>query len=140
KKLQAWTLDGAIPPPFAERDARLWSAGRERFEVDVRTGLRVSADCAKPHERRGSEIARWPALASPWLSMEARMAARLPAPSPDRAPDGPDAGEELRIEGINDNAPLARPPNSTAPLRLSVRAIGSEARIRWLLDGRFIGE
>lgn len=140
RKLKAWTLDGVVPPTFAERDARLWSAGRERFDADARTGMRLSADCEHPHERRSNEIARWPALASPWLSLEARMAARLPALSPDCAPDGRDATEELRIEGINDNATLARASNSTAPLRLSMRAIGSEARIRWLLDGRFIGE
>ncbi|HEU0306563.1 MAG TPA: penicillin-binding protein 1C, partial [Lysobacter sp.] len=140
RKLKAWSLDGVVPPTFAERDARLWSAGRERFDTDARTGMRLSADCEQPHERRSSEIARWPALASPWLSVEARMAAHLPALSPDCAPDGRDATAELRIEGINDNATLARASNSTAPLRLSMRAIGSESRIRWLLDGRFIGE
>ncbi len=140
RKLKAWTLDGVVPPTFAERDARLWSAGRERFDVDARTGLRLSAECTRVHERKVGEIARWPALASPWLSQEARMAARLPTLSPDCAPDGRDATEELRIEGINDASTLARASNSTAPLRLSVRAIGSEARIRWLLDGRFIGE
>jgi penicillin-binding protein 1C len=140
KKLKAWTLDNVVPPTFAERDARLWSAGRERFEIDARTGQRVSAECALPHERRVGEIARWPALASPWLSLDARMAAHLPALAPDCAPDGRDASEELRIEGINDQATLARASNSTVPLRLSLRAIGSESRIRWLLDGRFIGE
>jgi len=140
KKLKAWTLDGVVPPTFAERDARLWSAGRERFEIDARSGLRLSAECIQHHERRTSQLARWPALASPWLSAEMRTAARLPALSPDCAPDGRDATEELRIEGINDNATLARPPNSVMPLRLSLRALGTEARIRWLLDGRLIGE
>lgn len=140
RKLKAWTLDGAVPPTFAESDARLWSAGRERFEIDATSGLRVSAECTKPHDRRRAEIARWPALASPWLSIEARQASRLPALSPDCAPDGRDATEELRIEGINDRATLARVSNSTTPLRLSLRAIGSEARIRWLLDGRLVGE
>lgn len=140
RKLKAWTLDGAVPPTFAERDARLWSAGRERFEVDAISGLRVSAECTKPHERRRTELARWPALASPWLSIEARQASRLPALAPDCAPDGRDATEELRIEGIDDRATLARASNSTTPLRLSLRAIGSEARIRWLLDARLVGE
>jgi penicillin-binding protein 1C len=140
RRMKAWTLDGVVPPTFAERDARLWSAGRQRFDIDAHTGLRLSADCTQPHERRSTEIARWPALASPWLSQEARMAARLPALAPDCAADGRDATEELRIEGINDRATLARASNSTAPLRISVRAIGSEARIRWLLDGRLIGE
>ncbi|QSX80049.1 penicillin-binding protein 1C [Agrilutibacter solisilvae] len=140
RRMEAWTLDGVVPPTFAERDARLWSAGLERFEVDARTGLRLAAECAGAHERRSRQVARWPALASPWLSSETRLAARLPALSPDCAPDGRDALEELRIEGIADNATLARPPNSTQPLRLSIRALGSEARIRWLLDGRLVAE
>jgi penicillin-binding protein 1C len=140
KRLKAWTLDSVVPPTFAERDARLWSAGRERFDIDARSGLRLSAECIRNHDRRTSELARWPALASPWLSAEMRTAASLPELSPDCAPDGRDATEELRIEGINDYSTLARPPNSVMPLRLSVRALGSEARIRWLLDGRLIGE
>ena len=140
RHLKAWTLDGVVPPTFPEREARIWSAGQERFEVDARTGLRLSAECAKTHERKAAGLARWPALASPWLSADTRAAARLPALSPDCAPDGRDASEELRIEGIADNATLARPPNSTQPLKLSIRALGSDARIRWLLDGRLIGE
>jgi len=140
KRREAWTLDGGIPPTFAERDARLWNAGRERFDIDARTGLRLTAECTQAHTRTPTEIARWPALASPWLSADTRAAARMPARSPDCAPDGRDAAEELRIDGLVDRAVLARPSNSRAPLRLSVRALGSEARIRWLLDGRLVGE
>ena len=83
---------------------------------------------------------RWPALAAPWLSAQTRAAAQLPALSPDCVADGRDALEELRIEGVADNATLARPPNSTQPLKLAVRALGSSTRIRWLLDGRLVGE
>ncbi|MFD0738042.1 penicillin-binding protein 1C [Lysobacter koreensis] len=145
KKLQAWTLAGSVPPTFAERDARLWNTGRERFHVDAHSGLRLSADCSATHTPRAGEIARWPALASPWLSAETRQASRLPSLSPDCSADGRDAAEELRIVGLDDNATLARAPlgdGSTRPagLRLSLRAIGSETRIRWLLDGRLIGE
>src|SRR5690606_30152298 len=67
RRLEAWVLDGAIPPTFAERDARLWSTGRERFDVDAASGLRLSADCGALHVPKAMEIARWPALASPWL-------------------------------------------------------------------------
>ena len=140
KRLPAWTLEGSVPPTFAERDARLWSTGRERFEVDARSGLRVSAECSAPHQRRAGEIARWPALLSPWLSSATRASARLPALSPDCVADGRDAGESLLIEGLQDNALLARAPGSEAGLRLSLRALGSEARIRWLVDGRLAGE
>ena len=139
-KRTAWVLDGVIPPTFAERDSRLWSAGRARIDVDAKTGQRLTAECTQPHDRKSEDIARWPALASPWLSLDARNAARFPPRAVDCTPDGRDATEDLRIDGLVDRATLASPPNSTAPLRLRVRAIGSGARIRWLLDGRLIGE
>ncbi len=140
KKRQAWTLDGNVPPTFAERDARLWNAGVERFDIDARTGQRLTAACTAAHDRKPTELARWPALASPWLSAETRAAATLPARASDCDADSRDATESLRIDGLVDRATLARPSNSTAPLRLSVRALGSEARIRWLIDGRMVGQ
>ncbi len=140
QRRDAWTLDGSVPPTFAERDARLWSAGVERFEVDARSGLRLSAECSKPHARESRELARWPALASPWLSGQARQAARLPALSPDCVVDGREASQELRIEGVADRAMLAPAPGGGHEIRLSLRALGGNARVRWLLDGRMIGE
>ncbi len=140
RRRDAWTLGGNVPPTFAERDARLWSAGRERFEVDARTGLRLSGECARPHDVRSTEIARWPALASPWLPARERAASRLPRLSPDCQPDGRDAVEELRIEGLNDLATLARAPGSEHGVRLQLRALGTDARVQWLLDGRWIAE
>ena len=102
--------------------------------------------CASPpiaarntHASR-AELARWPALASPWLSDETRAAATLPARAADCEPDGRDATQSLRIDGLVDRATLARPSNSTAPLRL----VGARARQRsahsLALDGRMVGE
>jgi penicillin-binding protein 1C len=140
KRMQAWTLEGAVPPTFAERDARLWNAGIERFRVDARTGRRLSAECALPHLARPAQIARWPALASPWLPVAWRQASRLPLLAVDCADDGREAGESLRIDGVNDGATLARPPGSSGGVQLSLRALGTAARVQWLLDGRWIGE
>ena len=140
RRFEAWVLDGAVPPTFAERDARLWSVGRERFDVDAVTGLRLSADCARPHVPKAMEVARWPALALPWLPASTRRASRLPPLSPDCAPDGRAAAEELRIEGIHPGATLARAPNSVRGVRVSLRAIGSDAPVQWLLDGRWIAQ
>ncbi|WP_257644098.1 penicillin-binding protein 1C [Luteimonas salinisoli] len=140
RRLQAWTLNGAVPPTFAERDARLWSAGRERFMVDAGTGLRLSASCSGRHEAREAEIARWPALVSPWLPAAARRASTLPALAPGCAPDGRDALASLRIDGLEDGATLARAPGSPHGARLSLRALGSDGRVQWLLDGRWIAE
>lgn len=140
RKMKAWSLDGALPPTFAERGARLWSTGLERFRIDAVSGQRLSAECSRPHDAHEAEIARWPTLASPWLSSATRKASRLPPLSPDCAADGRDAAEELHIEGIHDAATLARAPGSDRPLRLQVRALGTDARVQWLLDGRWVGE
>lgn len=140
RKMEAWTLDGVIPPTFAERNSRLWNAGRVRFNVDANTGKRLSAKCSLPHEVQTGEIARWPALASPWLSLATRRASRLPPLSADCVADGRGAVDELRIEGINDKATLARAPGSQHAVRLSLRALGTASRVQWLLDGRWIGE
>lgn len=138
RRMRAYVLEGAVPPTFAERDARLWRSGIERFEVDAGTGRRLSADCLLPHPRREGEIARWPALLSPWLPEADRKAAQLPPLAADCSPDGRDAEGTLRIDGIADRATLARAPGSAHPVRLQLRALGSEATVDWLLDGRWI--
>lgn len=140
RRMQAWILDGVVPPTFPERDARLWNPGLERFSVDAGTGLRLSADCLRPHVARESQVARWPALASPWLGESLRAASRLPALSPDCSDDGREASESLRIDGVNDGATLASAPGATRGVRLSLRALGTDRRVQWLLDGRWIGE
>ncbi len=138
RRFPAWSLDGVVPPTLPERETRLWSSGRERFQVDALTGRRLSADCAQPHQARSAEIARWPALLSPWLTTGQRRLARLPPLSPDCADDGREAVETLRIEGLRDRATLAAAPGSREGLRLQVRALGSGGNVQWLLDGRWI--
>ena len=138
RRLDAWVLDGNVPPTFAERDARLWQAGRQRFEVDARTGLRLSQECRLPHERHTREVARWPALVSPWLPLAQRRAAQLPPLSPDCVDDGRSTAGTLHIEGLNDHATLARAPNAEHGVRLQLRALGTEQSVDWLLDDRWI--
>lgn len=140
RKFKAWTLDGAVPTTFAERDARLWNAGRERFEVDANSGARITAVCSLPHTPQTREIARWPALASPWLSADVRKRSTLPPLAADCMPDGRDAAESLRIDGLNDGAALARAPGAQTSVRLSVRALGTDGRVQWLENGRWVGE
>ncbi len=137
---RAWSVGGAVPPTFAERDARAWSAGLQAFDLEPDSGLRLSADCSRPHVRQRAAVARWPALAAPWLSSAARAASRPPPLSPDCRDDGLDAVAELRIAGITDGSVLAQAPGATRGLPLAVRALGTAERVQWLLDGRWIGE
>jgi penicillin-binding protein 1C len=140
RKMQAWVLNGDIPPTMAERRARLWSAGLQALHVDAATGERLSATCSKPHVVRDTAIARWPALASPWLSAAERAHAALPPLAKDCAPDGLDATATLQIEGVADHATVARASNSVTPVRLSLRALGAAGRVMWLVNGQLEGE
>ncbi|MBD8634947.1 penicillin-binding protein 1C [Stenotrophomonas sp. CFBP 13725] len=138
RRLKAWLLDGNVPPTFAERDARRWQPGRQRYQVDAVTGLRLSADCSAVHDEEEREIARWPALLSPWLPEAARKASQLPALAPDCRDDGRQSSIALHIDGLNDGATLARAPGNTQGVRLQLRALGSEHEIDWLMDGRWL--
>lgn len=140
RRIDAWTLADVVPPTLPERDARLWSAGLARFDVDAVSGERLSANCDADHPRRAAVVARWPALATPWLSVAERRAARLPPLADDCLDDGREGLAELRIDGLHPRAILAAAPGASSGLRLRVRALGSDARIRWLLDGRLVGE
>lgn len=140
RRFPAMVLDGVIPPTFPEREARLWQAGRVRFQVDAKSGQRISAGCEGHEQREDREIARWPALASPWLSVAQRQAQQLPPLAPGCPDDGRQSDGVLHIEGLNDKATLARPPGATHGPRLQLRALGSESSIEWLLDGRWIAQ
>ncbi len=133
----AWVLDGAVPPTFAERGLGAWSAGLLKLRVDSK-GRRLSATChaAGEHTER---IARWPALVTPWLDADDRAASTLPPLAPGCPADSFDDAEPIRIAGISDGTRLRRAPNSHAPLRVTLRALGASGTVQWLLDGRLQG-
>jgi len=137
---EAFTLAGTLPPTLPERDARLWGAGRVPLDVDPRTGQRLSAGCSGAHARQRIEVARWPVLAYPWLSASTRRASAIPPLARDCTPDALEAMESLRIDGPGQGARLARAPGSTQPATLRLRAFGTQARVRWLVNGRLAGE
>ncbi|MDR2011926.1 MAG: penicillin-binding protein 1C, partial [Rhodanobacter sp.] len=139
RKLTAWVLDGVIPPTLPDRDATLWSAGRVHLRTDAGDGTRLSAACTRKNVRE-IDIARWPALAYPWLSRDLRRRASLPPLAGDCAPDGLDATESIRIDGIADNATIARAPNSTQPATLRLRALGASGDVLWLVNGKLEGQ
>jgi penicillin-binding protein 1C len=117
RRMKAWTLDGATPPTFAERDARLWNAGVETFDADARSGLRLSAECSGPHARETRQIARWPALASPWLGAQPGAQSRLPPLGPDCVADGRCARRGLVSRAPQDSPRKGR--HARPPLRRS---------------------
>ncbi len=140
RRVEALALAGHLPPTLPEREARHWSGGRLRLEVDARSGQRLSADCRAPRVRKALEIARWPALAAPWLPAAERRASAIPPLAPDCAPDALAGLETLRIDGLADGSRLARPPGSARPVTVRLRALGTASKVQWLVDGRLAGE
>ncbi|MCC7254959.1 MAG: penicillin-binding protein 1C [Dokdonella sp.] len=137
-KKSAWILDGVIPPTLAEREAGVWAAGVSHVRIDARSRERLSAGCTRKQEGV-IDVARWPALAYPWLPRELRRRASVPPLAAGCADDGLDALQSLRIEGVADGATLARAPNSNTPATLRLRALGARDEVMWLVNGRLVG-
>lgn len=137
QRRKTWTLDGAMPPTFAERDITAWSSGLITVRVDAK-GRRLSATCHGRGEH-SIQIARWPALAAPWLSADDAVQAALPPLAPGCAPDSLDVANPIRITGLSQGVRLKQAPNSTQPLRVTLQALGATGEVQWLLDGRLQG-
>jgi penicillin-binding protein 1C len=45
----------------------------------------------------------------------------------------------LRIAGLHSGATIARAPNALAAPTISLRALGSDEAVTWLIDGRLVG-
>ena len=140
KKRQAWVLSGSLPPTLPERDVHNWSAGLLRVRVDAVTGQRLSAVCSAAHRETTLGIARWPSLASPWLSIADRRAAAIPPLSADCAADGLAGMETIRIDGVAPDSTVARAPGSVHPPQLRLRALGAGGRVNWLVNGALTGQ
>ncbi len=133
----AWVLDNALPPTFAERDLGAWSAGLVTLRVDDQ-GRRLSGACHAAREHT-LQIARWPALATPWLSVDDRLHSALPPLAGGCAADSLDVASPIRIAGLSDGVTLRQAPNSDQPLRITLRALGAQGSVQWLLNGRLQG-
>ncbi len=140
QKRQAWVLAGNLPPTLPERDMRNWNAGVVRVQVDADSGLRLSGSCTRSHRVAIRNIARWPSLATPWLSMDDRRAAAIPSLATDCATDGLSAMEALRIDGVAPESMLARAPGSLLPPQVRLRALGTNGRVSWLVNGALVGQ
>lgn len=84
-------------------------------------------------------IARWPALLQPWLNTRERQASALPNPDPRCKIAAGAVQSRMRIEGAIADAVIRRAPGSTQPPTLSLRALGADDAVDWLINGRLVG-
>jgi penicillin-binding protein 1C len=134
QRRQAWVLNDALPPTFPDRGNGAWMDPRLVLRVDAH-GHRLSASCRGKGEHTLT-IARWPALVTPWLSIDDREKEMLPPLAAGCAPDALERADVIRIAGLNQDAVLRRAPNSDKPLRVTLRALGAQTQVQWLMDGR----
>ncbi|TDR43966.1 penicillin-binding protein 1C [Tahibacter aquaticus] len=135
QKRKAWILDGAVPPTLPEREAAAWNDRRLQLRLNAASGERLSAGCHAAQEIQRT-LARWPALAQPWLTPPQRKAARLPPLQAGCSDDSLDATANLRIAGVAPGTSLVRAPGSTHAPHLSLRALGASGTVQWLINGR----
>ncbi len=133
---EAWVLDRMIPPTLPDR--RDTEPLLAKVLVDARSGLRVNPGCA-PGPTTQREIARWPALLQPWLGPAQLSAASVPGFAPSCRPAMQPTHGRLQIEGALADAIIRRAPGSSQPPVLALRALGTDAKVDWLLNGRLIG-
>jgi penicillin-binding protein 1C len=138
KKMQAYVLDETTPATLPERSAKLWQTGVTEYFADAKSGMRRNASCLNA-DVEVHQIARWPALAHPWLSARIRALGTLP-PLAKACTSDAVRPEALVIEGVLDGSVLKPPSNHAAgqPVPVGVRAIGSDLVISWLLDGALL--
>ena len=137
---RGWIVLCGVPPTFAERDARLWSSGKRVVRIDADSGQRLSARCDLPHREATLAIARWPSAAYPWLPLSERSATAIPSLAEDCETDSLAAMEVLQIDGPAPGSAIARAPGSPRAPQVRLRALGTNARVRWLINGELVGE
>ncbi|MBL8243139.1 MAG: penicillin-binding protein 1C [Rhodanobacteraceae bacterium] len=136
RRWPAWTLAGTVPPTFPDREIDTWRGGLLQYWRDP-AGLRRNLSCHRPDAQLVT-VARWPALAYPWLSSTTRQRSELPPLAKGCATDEYSTG--LRIAGINDGSVLRTPSNRSGPISVRVQALGADGRIQWLLNDRLVGQ
>ncbi|MEZ5469105.1 MAG: penicillin-binding protein 1C [Lysobacterales bacterium] len=137
RRLDAWVLNNTVPPTFADRQSSHWQGSLLQYWRDPSTRKRLNLSCLKPDSRLIT-VARWPALAYPWLSTGLRRRSELPPLAPGCIADEYSTG--LRIAGINDGSVLRTPSNRRGPIRTQVQALGTDGEVRWLLNDRYLGK
>ncbi|EIJ33281.1 penicillin-binding protein 1C [Thiothrix nivea] len=142
-RLQAWTLDGRVPPTLPNVQQYSWSAGLQTYWVNPQTGLRVTSECVVP-ERVSRQVAMWPLEVQPWLADSVLEKMRLPGFDPacptSRQYQG---GVELAIRNLDASTRLYLPATASGQQTLGVTvdllAQGGEGQYFWLVNGEPVG-
>jgi penicillin-binding protein 1C len=135
---EAYALANTVPPTFPDRDVRAWNAALLEIQVDAVSGLRISNDCSQAHQAKAIKLARWPSLATPWLSNTYRQRSEIPALSADCAQDALASIETLQIDGPAEKSTLMHASNTNQAISAPFRALGTQHKVSWLVNGELV--
>ncbi|MBK9656267.1 MAG: penicillin-binding protein 1C [Rhodanobacteraceae bacterium] len=135
QRWDAWVLNGTVPTTFPDREIATWRGALMQYWRDP-SGRRRNLSCMASDAELVT-VARWPALAYPWLSTALRQRSQLPDLAKGCVADEFSTG--LRIGGLNDGSVLRTPSNRSGPIKVRVQALGTDGAVRWLLNERYVG-
>jgi penicillin-binding protein 1C len=149
-EIEVCALSGHLPGPACARTERVFArqAGvppetcpfHVRVEVDLLTGLAVSASCRGDRQTEERSFLQWPASVRRWLNDRRFQSPERPAWAPGCAPT--DRGTAPRIlhppEGhVVLLLPTRSPSDQEIPLEADTDQIDGD--LSWFLDGTFLG-
>ena len=132
REMDAWVLDGMVPPTLPDMQQMALSAGVEDYWVNDDTGLRVTMDCISSGRTKQQRLV-WPAALAPWLSAAELRQMRLP----DFDPSCPDRvrfndRRSLSIRSLSHESQLKLP--SSSALAITLQAEGGIPPYTWLVN------
>ena len=134
----ALVLADVVPPTLPPLGSPDRSSLLTSWLRETASGDRVLASCARG-AYESVALARWPALAQPWLSAVERASGSPPPLAAHCRGEGTTPSSGLEIAGLNDGDTYAPAPGSSHSPVLDLRALGAEGAVDWLLDGRLVG-
>ncbi len=133
--LTALTLNGVTPPtmhaPNSPRPSLIL-----RYQVNPKTGLRVSANCPVA-KRTEHQIARWPLMLTPWLPKTWLEASRPPAWDPACPHEPPPASDVLHITDVPPHDRIHLNQKGKASF-IVLGATGGKGVLFWMINGQLI--
>ena len=136
ERLQAWIVDGQIPPTHHPGEDGAWLSNPYRLWINPATGLRVDARCGAP-VKSPMTVVLWPKTLEPWIPVHARRSHLIPRPDVSCPRPPPLYAGTLNIVGMDDGD-IYRPPGvSSAAPTISLAAVGGEGRRYWYINGEF---
>ena len=140
---QAWTIGGQVPRTPASLHDLSWSAGKQSYWVNPRSGLRLMSDCKSP-ERSQRTMVQWPVELHPWLSTETLQSMKLPAyddSCPQRIRRQHTNALAIKSFGMGSvlRLPVVNEVEGGGRLKVLLHAEGGQGEYLWMVNGVPVG-